>query len=730
MRRNDFKYVISVFIQLSFLLGINAQVGIGTNNPRGALDINESTTNTNTHGLVLPTNSDPAAIVNPQDDGKPVPGTVMYDSTRDCIKYYKLSDEWSGCLLEETVLGDSSGSLNGEGSSCGLIMVNGSYSENEGLSLLNTVEVQVDIATPGTYTITTDEVNGYSFEGEGTFGSVGTHTAVLVGTGTPIASGLDTFTVMYDGGTCTFDVNVASNTSEGALQGASGSCLGSSVQGTYTTSTALVSGNTISVTVDVTSIGSYNIYTNEVNGYSFSASGTFGSTGSQVVILNNDEGTPQSSGVDRFTITYDESASGTCTVDVTVVDPVATIETLDCSSSVLTGSLEEGTAASGVSVSIPYTGGNGGVYNAINVSSTGVTGLTASASSGAVVVGNGNLVLDITGTATGPGNALFLIDLGGKQCTLEVFVEPVLTVGTFDTPAQSCQAIFDVENTSTELFFDDGEYWIGSGGTKYLTQCDMVSATEAATQGKKVGGYTLVYSISEKVNLETFNLGGANEFSQLLDQVDWNYDNAAVTPRGIVSTEGGEGTVNYNNFRIPYSESQRLGANRITRMNYTSDPAIQVIDTDLTAKDYLVESTAAVSFVDGIDTLPSGVNFEGTFKGYDFRMEGRGTTSVALYLGGVLIDNTAIIYGNDNYGWHLDVNAAWNAESISINNMWGFYGELQHDGYEPYGKCVSPTSLSINGFTAPGCNGNTAGAKTYHADVNGGEGYVRQWWVK
>lgn len=298
MGKNYFKYTACVLIQLGFLWNINAQVGIGTNSPRGALDIN--TTTTNTHGLVLPINSDPETMTNPQDGGKPIPGTIMYDSTKGCIKLYKPTNEWSGCLLEETVLGESSGSLGGEGSTCSPIIVNGSYTVDKALSTINTVEVQVNVTTPGTYTITTNEVNGYSFSGEGTFGSIGTHTVTLIGTGTPTASGTDSFTVTYDGGTCTFNVNVAASSSTGSLQGAPGACLGSSVQGTYTASTALVSGNTISVTVNVLTTGAYNISTDTVNGYSFSASGTFGSTGTQTVVLNNNGGTPSSSGTDNF----------------------------------------------------------------------------------------------------------------------------------------------------------------------------------------------------------------------------------------------------------------------------------------------------------------------------------------------------------------------------------------------------------------------------------------------
>jgi len=80
------------------------QVGIGTSTPRGALDINNPTTNT--HGLVLPTNENPDNITNPQDNGTPVEGTVIYDSTNDCIKFFK-GTQWSNCLSDSTGGGGS-----------------------------------------------------------------------------------------------------------------------------------------------------------------------------------------------------------------------------------------------------------------------------------------------------------------------------------------------------------------------------------------------------------------------------------------------------------------------------------------------------------------------------------------------------------------------------------------------------------------------------------------------
>ena len=60
------KNLHSWILLLSIFMYVNGscQVGIGTTSPRGALDINSPTTNNK--GLVLPTNSNPTNMTNPQ----------------------------------------------------------------------------------------------------------------------------------------------------------------------------------------------------------------------------------------------------------------------------------------------------------------------------------------------------------------------------------------------------------------------------------------------------------------------------------------------------------------------------------------------------------------------------------------------------------------------------------------------------------------------------------------
>lgn len=111
--------------------------------------------------------------------------------------------------------------------------------------------------------------------------------------------------------------------------------------------------------------------------------------------------------------------------------------TLSCSPT-NSGSLMKSVSASGVSSSFTYTGGNGGKYNAQQVASSGVTGLTANLNEGSFLSGNGTIVYTITGIPSTEGVASFVINIGGKSCTLTRTVDL----------AKLSSSIVDVEGNS------------------------------------------------------------------------------------------------------------------------------------------------------------------------------------------------------------------------------------------------------------------------------------------
>jgi len=187
-------------------------------------------------------------------------------------------------------------------------------------------------------------------------------------------------------------------------------------------------------------------------------------------------GTPGAAGTASFTLSI---GGQTCTLTRTVNLPAGTITALNCGSATNSGTLTSGTAASGVSSIIPYTGGNGGTYSAQSVSSTGVTGLTASLAAGTLASGSGSLNYTITGTPTAAGTASFTLSIGGQTCTLSRTVNAAGS-GQYPTGSVFCNgptAMVDVTNPAT------GKIWMDRN----------LGASRAATSSTDANAYGDLY---------------------------------------------------------------------------------------------------------------------------------------------------------------------------------------------------------------------------------------------
>ncbi len=108
--------------------------------------------------------------------------------------------------------GTSAGTLASTAGTCAPITNNGTYTQGIMFTSTNTVTVQVNVTTPGTYIISTNTVNGVSFSKSGTFTSTGINSVVLIGSGTPGLSGIQNFTVTFGGTTCSFPITFAVGT--------------------------------------------------------------------------------------------------------------------------------------------------------------------------------------------------------------------------------------------------------------------------------------------------------------------------------------------------------------------------------------------------------------------------------------------------------------------------------------------------------------------------------------
>ena len=185
---------------------LNAQVAINTDgtDPDASAGLDVKFTD---KGMLIPrmAQSEMAAIPNPAN------GLQAFNTDDGKIYVYVLADnQWKEVQYGSGVINLPASYTIGTGGSCANTTVNGTYYEEIALYGYNTVTLDATVSTKGTWSITTNTVNGYGFSGSGTFASTGTVQVTLNGTGTPTAAQTDNFnaTANGSGGTCTFDVTV------------------------------------------------------------------------------------------------------------------------------------------------------------------------------------------------------------------------------------------------------------------------------------------------------------------------------------------------------------------------------------------------------------------------------------------------------------------------------------------------------------------------------------------
>ncbi len=195
-----------------------------------------------------------------------------------------------------TLLKDANGN-------CSPITAGGIYIAGKKLNDSNFIQAQVHVTAKGRYTITTDTINGFSFSTSGSFSDTGDVSVKLQGIGSPAAMGTNMFIVRYNSSSCNATINVTDSlhVAQYTLQGSPNSCISDSLTGSYIKGSLLDTSNKLILTLNVTKPGSYFISTDTVNGYNFSAAGTFASTGNQTVTLLAN-GTPTNAGTDLFKV--------------------------------------------------------------------------------------------------------------------------------------------------------------------------------------------------------------------------------------------------------------------------------------------------------------------------------------------------------------------------------------------------------------------------------------------
>ena len=159
---------------------------------------------------------------------------------------YNFTPVANGCTFSVTVAGNSGGSggtgtysFTGGTGSCTDALVSGTFTAGQAASAANTVKLKLTVNTTGTYTISTNTVNGVKFSGSGSFTNTGEQTVTLTASGTPAAAGSFSFIPGVNG--CSFNVTVSSAGGGGGQGGGSGNFLKCKIDGVLSNfNTALI----------------------------------------------------------------------------------------------------------------------------------------------------------------------------------------------------------------------------------------------------------------------------------------------------------------------------------------------------------------------------------------------------------------------------------------------------------------------------------------------------------
>ena len=264
------------------------------------------------------------------------------------------------------------------------------------------------------------------------------------------------------------------------------------------------------------------------------------------------------------------------------------ISNLACASALNSGNLVATLPATGVSSAIPYTTVAGGSYAGQSVTSTGVTGLTATLLAGNFSPGSGNLTFIIAGTPSGVGTASFAISIGGQTCTFTRVVNPLGTIaglncggstnngalisGAAATNVSSVipytggngsahlgQSINSAGVTGLTATLLAGNFASGNGTLTY-TITGTPSATGNATFALSIGGQTC--SLTRVVTTLTGSISNLNCGSASASGV-LNANQAATGVAGAIPYTGGNGGIH---------QGQSVSSNGVGGLTLTINP--------------------------------------------------------------------------------------------------------------------------------------------------------------
>jgi hypothetical protein len=236
-------------------------------------------------------------------------------------------------------------------------------------------------------------------------------------------------------------IEVNGSPSSGSLQSdGADDCLPKTVQGVYEAGEVLkTDSNYIDVQVNVTTAGSYRVYSDTVNGVYFESKGSFATAGLNTIRLAG-SGTPLAAGNHIFTLAYDSTE---CTVIVSTLSQGGATDalfTLDgapdiCMDYAVAGAYIEGVAATPANT----------VVIKVDVTDPGTYSLTSNLSNGLSFSGTGafidpgpqTITLTATGTPIVAASTSFTLTVDATTCSFAVDITTTNPVNYFPTTTAS-----------------------------------------------------------------------------------------------------------------------------------------------------------------------------------------------------------------------------------------------------------------------------------------------------
>jgi uncharacterized protein (TIGR02145 family) len=219
------------------------------------------------------------------------------------------------------------------------------------------------------------------------------------------------------------------------------------------------------------------------------------------------------------------------------------VTTLDCGGAPVTGTLTDIAAASGVSVSVSYTGGNGGAYGGQAFSSIGGAGLTATLSIRSLATDAGSLIYTLAGSPS------FAITVSGQSCT---FTEPVVAIPPVFTGCIATGATVVVDVTSST-----GAIWMDRnlGASQVATSSVDAAAYGCLYQwGRSADGHEDRGSAVTATNSATDNPGQSSFIIGANSPYDWRSPQNANLWQGVAGINNPCPT----GYRVPTSAELEL----------------------------------------------------------------------------------------------------------------------------------------------------------------------------